>query len=199
MSAAPTPGFTWQQRRLDAELLISRGSLLLASPALTVLDLIPQLGGGAIDEALRRRAASLSELWRALKLTPGRTQNPLRRTLLEDSRDEPWSEAERALHQILRVVSLPCTWQTNAKIVLDGRRYYLDVALRDLMLNIEVDGWQFHRSRQSFESDRQRDAALIAAGWLVVRLSAANVLTDPGATGVRLGQIASTRAQMLGL
>ena len=52
-------------------------------PALTVLDLIPTLGGKPIDEALRRRAATLEQMWRALELTPDRRGNTLRRALLD--------------------------------------------------------------------------------------------------------------------
>jgi very-short-patch-repair endonuclease len=38
-------------------------------------------------------------------------------------------------------------------------------------LVVELDGYAFHNTRQSFEEDRARDAALQAAGWRVVRVT----------------------------
>jgi len=38
-------------------------------------------------------------------------------------------------------------------------------------LVIELDGWQFHQNRESFEEDRRRDAALAARGYLVLRFT----------------------------
>lgn len=36
---------------------------------------------------------------------------------------------------------------------------------------IELDGWEFHQDRGSFESDRNRDADTLAAGHLTVRIT----------------------------
>lgn len=44
----------------------------------------------------------------------------------------------------------------------------------DLLLGklvIELDGWQFHQDRRSFEEDRRRDAALAARGYRVLRFT----------------------------
>jgi hypothetical protein len=67
-------------------------------PALTALDLCDVMGGDAIDQALRTRASTLAQLYRALELTGGRKGNRTKRQLLLDSRAEPWSKAERLLH-----------------------------------------------------------------------------------------------------
>lgn len=56
----------------------------------------------------------------------------------------------------------------------------LQVAIRgvghvDLMLGrrlvIELDGWEFHNTREAFEEDRRRDAKLAARGYLVLRFT----------------------------
>ena len=36
---------------------------------------------------------------------------------------------------------------------------------------VELDGWEFHRDRASFENDRERDAATSALGFLTYRLT----------------------------
>jgi very-short-patch-repair endonuclease len=36
------------------------------------------------------------------------------------------------------------------------------------MLAIEVDGWEYHRSRTAFDEDRARANDLVVAGWDVL-------------------------------
>jgi hypothetical protein len=88
-----TPGYglAVEQRLIPPELLTRREGVLCTVPELTVLDLIPELGGDVIQEALRRRACTLKQMRRALALTPRRRFNRLRRDLLDQSRDSPWS------------------------------------------------------------------------------------------------------------
>lgn len=49
--------------------------------------------------------------------------------------------------------------------------YELDFGFLAERVDVEVDGWTFHRSPASFEGDRRRDAALVAAGWAVLRFT----------------------------
>src|SRR5215210_7802144 len=88
------------------EFVLERGGLRMTTPAPTALDLCDTVGGDAIDTVLRTRAASLAELHAVLGRTSRRRGNQLRRQLLLDSRDEPWSEAERRAHQLLRDAGL---------------------------------------------------------------------------------------------
>ena len=36
---------------------------------------------------------------------------------------------------------------------------------------VEFDGWDTHRRRSSFETDRRRDQRLVAAGYRVLRIT----------------------------
>lgn len=38
-------------------------------------------------------------------------------------------------------------------------------------LVIELDGWEFHKSREAFEEDRRRDAQLVSMGYCVLRFT----------------------------
>lgn len=163
--------------------------VFVTSPALSVLDVIPELGGRVIDEALRRRVVSLADLHEALADTPGRRGNTLRARLLHDSRDEPWSEAERGLHRVLRTLRLPERFESNYLVVGRGQRHYLDAALPVLRLAFEVDGFEFHGDRVAFERDRRRDVALARLGWRVVRFSAAHVLNEPAEVRTAIAEI----------
>ena len=59
--------------------------------------------------------------------------------------------------------------ETNVTLWLDGRRYDADCLWRKQRLILELDGHQAHGTRSAFESDRERDRRLQAAGWRVVR------------------------------
>jgi very-short-patch-repair endonuclease len=53
---------------------------------------------------------------------------------------------------------------------------------------VEVDGRAFHSTQATFESDRRRDADLLAAGVRVMRLTWRQIVEEPEALLVRLGQ-----------
>jgi very-short-patch-repair endonuclease len=44
---------------------------------------------------------------------------------------------------------------------------------------IEMDGWETHRARHAFESDRAKDAALTAARYTVLRFTYRQLRDDP--------------------
>ena len=54
---------------------------------------------------------------------------------------------------------------------------------------VEVDGWGFHSSRQAFERDRRKDAALTAAGYRVVRITWTRLTTEPYSPAAQLGAL----------
>jgi very-short-patch-repair endonuclease len=55
----------------------------------------------------------------------------------------------------------------------------VDFAWRDAGLSVEVDGYRYHRSPTSFESDRERDVILALAGWTVLRFTWTQLTTRP--------------------
>jgi very-short-patch-repair endonuclease len=169
-SRAPQTGYRFTRRQIPAELVISRSGLRYTAPALTALDLCTTVGGEAVDQALRTRATTLARLQCAVELTTARVGNPTRRQLLLDSRAEPWSEAERSFHRLLRKAGIT-GWQANQPILLRGRTFYVDVIFRKLKLAIEIDGRLYHNGNEVFESDRWRQNLLILDGWCVLRFT----------------------------
>lgn len=65
-------------------------------------------------------------------------------------------------------------------------------------LVVELDGWEFHRYRESFESDRERDTSLLDADLIpTVRITKRRVNEAPLREARRLGRIlAKRRAQL---
>lgn len=167
---ADRPGFRFSRRTVPPELVVQRGPLRLTDPALTALDLCASRGGDGIDRALRARATTLARMRRALELAPHRAGNQDRRWFLVDSRDEPWSAAERRCHRLLREAGVT-GWKANHAVVVRGRRYYLDVAFPRLRLVLEIDGRLHEDERELFENDRRRQNDLVVEGWTVLRFT----------------------------
>lgn len=172
------PWLQLRRRRIPPELILERNGFRCTSPALTALDLCTTLGGNAIDTVLRTRAATLAQLHEALELTSGRRGNLDRRELVLDSRDEPWSEAERDAHRLLREAGI-AGWRANYPFELLTGVYWIDIAFPEIKLAIEIDGRQFHEGKEVFESDRWRQNDLVLAGWRVLRFTATMVRAHP--------------------
>lgn len=187
------------RRSIPSRLTRKVAGLRCTSRALTAVDLIPECGATIVDEALRRRV-SLDELWAAFAATPNRTGNGLRRCVLIDSRDRPWSAAERAAHRALRAAGVR-GWRANHPVIEsadDPPVAVLDIALVELKLAVEIDGAQYHNRLEAFGRDRWRDEQLALLGWQVVRFSARRVLEDPEGFARAVVEIASIRARQLG-
>ncbi len=164
------PGYKFTRQQIPAELVVNRSGIRYTSPAMTALDLCGAMGGDAIDQALRARVTTLGRLYRALELTGGRKGNRTKRQLLLDSRAEPWSEAERSFHRLLRNAGIT-GWRANRPVVLDDSTFYVDVIFRKLKLVIEIDGRLYHTGAEVFESDRRRQNLLVLSGWCVLRFT----------------------------
>lgn len=170
-------------REIPSELIWHRGRLQVASPALSAIDLAAGPDGGdVIDRALRSRTTTIAMLRKALELTPARDGNRLRAELLHDSRDSPWSESERALHQLLRKNGIR-GWTTNHWIdlpnLLPQTGAFVDVLFKKQRVALEVDGYEFHSDRDAFEKDRRRRNELVLAGHLVLNFTWRQITEDP--------------------
>ena len=163
-------GTSLSQTTLHDALVLDVGGLRLQHPAASTVDLTRQIGPAAIDEALRRRATSVTALRWALDRMPGRVGNPRIAQLISDSRSEPWSALERLGHLALRAAGIR-GWRANHPIRVPWGVVYADIAFPVEMVVVELDGWEFHQSRTSFVADRRRDVALQQAGWTVLRFT----------------------------
>ena len=50
-----------------------------------------------------------------------------------------------------------------------GRKCWLDLAVEEMKLGVEADGWTVHSRGEAFHTDRERQNALTKAGWIVLR------------------------------
>ncbi|MGI3782692.1 MAG: endonuclease domain-containing protein [Janthinobacterium lividum] len=162
-------GFRLVERVVPGELVVEQHGLRLAAPALAALDL-SDTTTDAIDQVLRSRTATLDGLWRAFELTRGRRGNCRRLLHLIDSRDEPWSAAERLCHRLLRDAGIT-GWESNLPVRSGGRLYFLDVAFPGPGVVVEIDGRLHETDLDVFENDRWRQNDLVLDGWVVLRFT----------------------------
>ncbi len=168
----------------------------VTSPARTVFDMTPRL---KTDAALRRfvndarltRTFHLSDL---AELLAGHPHHPAAKRLtpfLDGARSGPTrSEFEDAFTEFARQYGLPAPL-VNTHVL----GYEADVLFPEQRVIVELDGWDFHSDRATFESDRDRDAELLAAGYLTVRITWERLKSQPAREAGRLRRILQTRAR----
>lgn len=176
------PPWRLTHRKIPPELIWNRVGLQVTSPALTAIDLSAGPDGGdIIDRALRSRSTTIGHLRKAFELMPARLGNCVRAELLNDSKDSPWSENERALHRLLRANRIT-GWTTNHWIDLPNlstKGGYVDVLFKRQKVALEVDGYEYHSDREAFENDRRRRNELELAGYLVLNFTWRQITEDP--------------------
>jgi very-short-patch-repair endonuclease len=129
----------------------------------------------AVDDALRRRLttlANLRDVYHDLRCR-GRRRSTYMRAILEDRLpgfDPGDSDPELKLVRWLVSAGLPKPVQQH-RVRVRTRTYKPDLAYPELKIAIEYDGWETHRPRSVFESDRERDNALRLAEWTVLRFT----------------------------
>lgn len=160
-------------RRLHAHDRCRREEIPVTSVARTLLDIaevvLPRRLARAIDEADRLGLFDLREVDAVCERSPGRRGvRPLREAIARyrPSPSMTRSELERAFVEICDGAGLP---RPAMNLFLAGHE--VDASWPDRGLVVEVDSFEFHRTRAAFEADRARDRDLQRAGFRVLRVS----------------------------
>lgn len=132
----------------------------------------------AVDEADRAGCLSLRDLDARIAEVTGRHGLPRLQRLLDRHRPTGLtrSDLERRFLSFTAAVGLPPPL-ANQKI--EGLE--VDFHWPDLRLVVEVDGYEYHRTRARFEVDRSRDRRLTTAGWRVLRITDHAIEHEPSA------------------
>jgi very-short-patch-repair endonuclease len=160
-------------RVLDAEDVTHVSGIPVTTVARTLLDLAGQVPrdhlAKAIKEAERRHVLDVRHVEAALARTRGRRgrgHRALRKAIAEHvalGLSATDSMLEDAFLRLLRDAGLP---RPAINAYVEGFR--VDAVWRAQRIAVELDGWAWHHTRDAFEADRERDAALTATGWRVV-------------------------------
>lgn len=158
--------------------LVRRGRWLCTSRVDTAVDLIRfagvQDGVVLLDRLVRSRFVALEEVRRAvenLPACPGRTR--ARKVAgLADGLAE--SEQETRLRLLLHGSGLPASVAQHRIFDTEGFVAKVDLAFPDWKIAIEYDGL-WHGERRAFLDDRRRLNRLVAAGWIVLHVTVADL------------------------
>jgi Transcriptional regulator, AbiEi antitoxin/AbiEi antitoxin C-terminal domain len=157
----------------------------VTTPERTVLDIATRMSDErltrVVNDGRRSGFLHLNDLADALDRNP---RHPGRKRLMrfvEDSRDHTNSPLEDEFLEFAKRYGLPEP-VTNTHVL----GYEVDVLFEAEKVIVELDGWEFHRFRSNFESDRNRDADMLAADFVTVRVTRERMHRDPGHEARRL-------------
>jgi hypothetical protein len=160
------PGLvTHRSRTLTAHDVRRRHGVPVTSPGRTVLDLQSQLDDARLVRLVNDlrtaghlRATAFAELCRrARRVERLLGDGGITRSALED-----------LFRAFVTRHGLPMP-EPNARVRIAGRMREVDALYREAGLIIELDSWRYHSDRASFERDRAKDAAALAAGFRTLR------------------------------
>jgi very-short-patch-repair endonuclease len=96
--------------------------------------------------------------------------------------------AESPLETVARVGLVTAGLAVREQVVIRGVGR-VDFVVEEAVA-VEVDGWEFHQSRDAFERDRARDRALLARGMPVLRFTARELRTDLAGAARQVAEVA---------
>jgi very-short-patch-repair endonuclease len=179
-----------RSRDLTVDVTALRRRIPVTNPLRTIVDLgavvpAPQVED-ALDRALTRRLLSVAgaEAARARVARPGRDGAGVLRRVLDDralGHDPADSLLESRMARLLRSAGLPAPAFQHDVVVHGHLVARVDFAYPEVSLAIEVDGLAAHGSATALQADLERQNALVAAGWVPLRFTWADVVRRPAA------------------
>jgi hypothetical protein len=162
----------------------------MTSPARTILDCAPALTDKQINRAVndaRRSKQARLRLWHLADVIERFPNHPGAKRLkpfVQVKGGPTRSDWEDAFPAFCKQYDLPdpilSTWVAG---------HEADAFWPEERIVIELDGWDFHQDRESFESDRDRDADRLADGCLTVRITWPRIKMRSATEAARLQRI----------
>jgi very-short-patch-repair endonuclease len=173
---------THRSRTLSTKDVRRHHGIRVTTPARTLLDVAPQLTDQQLTRAVNE--ALLSNYLKESQLADVLARNPChpgaaRLTPFIEETAPTRSEFEDAFLDFCRRHGLPRP-KTNAQVA----GYEVDALFEAARVIVELDGYEYHKDRTSFATDRERDAATLARGYATVRITWGR-LTRPEADRLR--------------
>ncbi|MDQ6822458.1 MAG: type IV toxin-antitoxin system AbiEi family antitoxin domain-containing protein [Actinomycetota bacterium] len=163
----------------------------ITSPARTLLDIAPGLTDAALMRAVNDgrlagylQLGALAELLARSARVPGVAR--LERLVTGEAPTR--SRFEDAFKRFATHYELPAP---AVNVRFEG--YEVDAWFPEERVIVELDGYRFHHDRGAFESDRYRDATLLAAGIQTVRITWERMTEAPDEAAALLHRILAAR------
>ena len=181
-----------QARRLPGPERVIHDAIPVTTVARTLFDLAEVVDTARLERAFegaeRRDLLDLVAIEAVCRRNPGRRALRPLAVLLPSLTPAPFtrSDLEGDFLDFCVRAGLP---RPEANVLVAG--FEVDAVWRDRRLIVELDGFEFHRTRAAFERDRVRDAELQLAGYRVVRITARRLRGDAGAVAAFLHALLS--------
>jgi very-short-patch-repair endonuclease len=200
----PRPeGAVWHRSRdLVPTHTTARWGVPVTNPMRTLVDLgavvQPWVLEDALDRALFSKLVRMSAVeWMLHDVArPGRRGCGVLRRVLDEralGAAPPDGLLEPRMARLLRDHGLPPA--VFQHIPTPGLK--IDFAYPELLLAIEVDGYDPHGTRTAFDADRARQNRLALLGWTVLRFTWPQVVRHPGKVAAEVGDaLAAKRARV---
>jgi very-short-patch-repair endonuclease len=163
------------------------------SLARTLLDCAPSLARKtltrAVNDALRTPHLTHAQLADVVLRNPRHPGAKLLTPFTQTPTGPTRSQFEDAFLEFCATHGLP---RPKVNAVVCG--YEVDALFEHHRVIVELDGWEFHNDRRSFERDRARDADTLQAGYVTVRITWDRIRDNPGREATRLKTILASRA-----
>jgi very-short-patch-repair endonuclease len=157
--------------------IVTHDGFPVTSPTRTLVDLAAKEPAPRVERAYEQAdRLGLLDADALLAECDRRRGSRLLRALVDDGREAPptRSELERALLHLCRDRGLP---PPSQNVSLHGVE--VDAYWPQYRLVVELDGYEWHRTRRAFEEDRRRDALLATHGIRVLRFTWRQVQRRP--------------------
>ena len=177
-ATAQRRGVTATIRTIPAEQVRRYNDLAVASPAYSAAELAATDDGGVATRMLRERLASVEALLIAGRALTGTAGNARRLRVLSALAANPWSHAERVLHELLGAAGIH-GWVANHGLRLEGRWVIPDILFEEQRLVLEVDGYAHHSSVEDWQHDLDRQNVLVSADYRVLRFTWDDLTNQP--------------------
>lgn len=167
----PRAHYLFRRAQIDAgDVVETDEGIRYSSPTWTALWEAAWDEGELADEAMRTFETTPDKLAEGLVVMKGRPGVGVRRFIVANSGEHPWSPLERQVHMMLREAGV-CGWSGNHVFDIGGRSWPADVVFPGLKLVIEIDGFSSHQHADVFHDDHEKTLLLLSEGWLTVRFS----------------------------
>lgn len=187
-SLRPRPRLRFHRAQLPPDEVTTEDGIRVTTPARTLLDLAailpPHQLARAATEAEIRRLGSATSLAELVARYPRRSGVPAIRALLargEIGRDVTKRALELRFLAFLDAHRLP---RPRVNAIVDGKE--VDCLWPRRRLVAELDGFATHGTRDAFERDRDRDRALLIAGYPVIRITWRQLTEDAPALATQI-------------
>lgn len=192
-------GITVHRAKLERWDVATQLGLRVTSAARSLLDVAPRFSAKGLRRAVadQRRAGQLrlDELAELLQRFPRAPGTHRLRPLLDAPRGGPTrSELEDRFVTFCGQFGLP---EPETNVWVGGRE--VDIWFPNERVIVELDGWDYHSDRGSFEGDRDNDTAALLLGIVTVRITDTRIKERPEREAERLHRILEARRAELGI